>query len=296
MIDFIRARIDDRSGLVDLLENRENFPNVFANVNIHGGEIAYPVKTRMNNMEFRITEGSAYVQNSLHILNNELLYGENQNFNDFNYSELCSCIEHLAGRVPKTLDATLTQLEFGFNIHTSRSPSDIIKNNILMHDLNAHSLDKTFKGSGALKRFDHANYQVKIYDKGRQSLLPDDLMRFEVRLNRSAELRNLNVWKIGDLTDKKVLNDLFNYTMKRFEGLTIVDTIPFKSDVTLEERTQISEYRSYDYWNSLSKRSQRNLKAKHKVRFDFLIHKHNLLSTKYELKDSLIKKYRELIN
>lgn len=296
MIDFVRARIVNRSELVDLLCDPIEFPETSTNLKLHSSEIGSFLKANYYNMEFRVTEKYAFVQNSLHVFNNEFLHNKSTNYNDFSFFELRNSLEKLEKKVSGVFDAEITQLEFGFNFYTSMPPSNIIKNNILMHDFNGHSVDRLMEHSSSLKRFDYHNYQVKVYDKGQQNKLSNNLMRYEVRFIRTPELRKLNIVKIADLKNRANLQNVFEYSMKRFDSLIIVDSIPFDYSISADEKSLITQYRSSDFWNTQKDRDLRNQKSKHKLRFNELLHKHNLLTIKTELRNSLNQKFQMLIN
>ena len=295
MIDFIKARLCDPSSLNKLMESSKAFPDVFASLNMRDGSIGYPLKSTVKNMEFRLTEHNAYVQNSIHILNNCLVKGELQNYNDFSYSEICKSLDFLEEKVSGLLNANIIQLEFGFNINTTTSPSKIIQDNVLMHDFKGHNVNCSFKGHGTLKRFDYHNYQVKIYDKGMQSGLSTNLLRYEVRIKNTKELHKLMIWNLADLKKKTVLQQLFNFSMNKFDRLIIVDVLSNKAQITEKERATLNQYRSSDFWNTLSGRELRNQKAKHKAHFNNLIIRHDLLTTKNSLKKELESKFHQLI-
>lgn len=295
MIDFVKARLCNQSSLNNLMHSSNAFPDVIASLNMRDGTIGYPLKSKVENIEFRLTENNAYVQNSIHILNNCLNNGEAQNYNDFSHTEICNSLDFLEKKVSGLLNATITQLEFGFNINTSTSPSNIIQNNVLMHDYRGHNLNSSFNGQGSLKRFDYHNYQVKIYDKGMQSGLSTNLLRYEVRIKNTKELHKMMIWNLADLKKETALQQLFNFSMNKFDKLIILDTLSNRAQVPEEERAKLNEYRSSDFWNSLSARDLRNKKAKHKKHFYDLIIKHDLLKIKNGLKRRLQSKFQQLM-
>ena len=165
MIDFIRVHYSDKSRLEQFILKPEIFQKTFSVLEMFSGEVLYPYKTNLENMEIVVNEKSGYIKNSIHKLYNLLSKGKEHNHNDFNYSQLCSTIDFLTDNVIDVASTKLTQLEFGLNISIPVKAEDLISKSVLMHNLKRHSSVKEFKGKGYLMMFEHYNYIIKIYDK-----------------------------------------------------------------------------------------------------------------------------------
>lgn len=296
MIDFTRVHYQDKNRLEQFVLNQQNFQKVYSVLEYHSGEILYPYRTNLENMEIVINERGGYVKNSIHKLNNLLISGEEHNFNDFSYSEICSVTDYLKDNIIDVLKTKLTQLEFGFNINVPKSAQAIIKESFLMHNLGRHTALRRFKGRGYLLEFEHSNYIIKIYDKAKQYNRLENILRFEIKFISPKEFNPLGVYNLGDLIIKENLNMLFKYLIKRFNELLIVDDITENPQIPINDIDSLNSYSSFVYWENLSENNQRQTKMRHKRKYFNLLEKYDLLKTKKMLKSQLIQKFEKLIN
>lgn len=296
MIDFVRFRYKDKGIIERFIKDEENFEELFAVLECHSGEIRYPYSANIGCMEIKVNDESAYVRNSIHKLYNELQSGEAHNYNDFKYSELCRSIDHLDNRLTDLQNTRLTQLEFGLNIKLSAPAECIIRQNIILHQLKIHNHNEQFGGKGEYKQFNHYNYYFKIYDKAKQYDLDEHIIRFEIKFINNKSFNPMGVYKLHDLKSKKLLQNLFDDLLKRFDELTIVDNVLADTKITKKDKRQLESYLSYNYWEKLSERENRNRKPIEKLAFKNLLVKYNLLKTKTFLRASLIRKFNELLN
>ena len=106
----------------------------------------------------------------------------------------------------------------------------------------------------------------------------------------------MRVYRLHDLKSKKCLQNLFKDLLKRFDELTIVDNVLAETKITKKDKIQLETYLSYNFWEKLSGRDNRNRKPKEKLEFHRLLVKNDLLKTKTFLRASLILKFEELLN
>lgn len=295
MIDFIRVHYQDKNRLEHFVMNKQNFEKIYTVLEYHSGQILYPYKTNLANMEIVINERSGYVKNSLHKLNNLLMRGEEQNHNDFSYSELCAVTDFLKDNVIDVMETRLSQLEFGFNINVPKRAESIIKENVLMHNLKRHTAVRKFDGKGFLLEFQSNNFIIKIYDKAKQYSLYENKLRFEIKFKKAVEFNKLGVYNLTDLKDKKVLGNVFKYLIMRLNELIIVDDYSENLDIPKKDTNSLDTYSSFVYWESMT-RKKRNDKSKHKETYFNLLEKYDLLKTKNMLKNQLVQKFQKLIN
>ncbi|NRR91413.1 hypothetical protein HSX10_07535 [Winogradskyella undariae] len=296
MIDFVRLNFKDKDRIEPFVCNKDNFEELLTVLECHSGEIRYPFTTNIGNMEIRINDKYAYVKNSIHKLNNQLNGKDAHNHNDFRYSELCKTIDHLDNRLTDLKNTRLTQLEFGLNIKLPVPAECIIRQNLILHQLKIHNHNEQFGGKGEYKQFNHYNYYFKIYDKAKQYGLEEHIIRIEIKYKSNKSFHPMGVFKLHDLKSKKCLLNLFNDLLKRFDELTIVDSVMADTKITKKDKSQLESYLSYNYWETLSERENRNRKSKEKLEFQRLLVKNDLLKTKTFLRASLIQKFNELLN
>lgn len=292
MVDFIKVIYKDKSTVESLIYNPDIFKELEVILDYHTGEIKYPYRAKLDIMDIAVSKNRFTIKNSIHKLYNSLSGYGNQNYNDFGYSNLCYAIDYLKEKITGIGAIRLSNLEFGLNIIVPKSAEDLIKYNIYMHQLKGFNHDKEFKGKGKLKEFVHSNYSIKIYDKAKQFGLTENILRFEIKFTKSIEFNKLGVYNLKDLKNKNNLNRLFDYLLKRFDELTIIDDY---SHLTIEEKTTIEAYSNFIHWEKLT-RANRNKKSKEKKEFNKLLVNHNLLTLKKELRVLLQKKFSELIN
>lgn len=296
MIDFVRVHYHDKSILEPFMLIQENFERVITNFDYHKREVLYPYKANLGNMEIVINENGGYVKNSIHKLNNLLITGYEHNYNDFPYSELCSSIDYMSDNIIDVSQKKLTQLEFGLNINVSKSAEAIIKKSILMHNLERHTALRKFKGRGYLLEFEHTDYIIKVYDKAKQYKRPENTLRFEIKLIHPRQFNPLGIYNLEDLKSKENLKNLFNYMLKRFDELLIVDDITKNELISARDLDGLNIFSSFAYWENLSKNDQRQKKMIHKRKYHSLLEKYDLLKTKRTLRALLVEKFEELIN
>ncbi|WP_418512628.1 hypothetical protein [Corallibacter sp.] len=296
MIDYVRQYYQDKSKIEPFVTDKNNFEELFTVMEYHSGEINYPFTANIGSMEIRINDKSVFVMNSIHKLYNELKGNKGHNHNDFQYSAICQTIDYLGSKLIDLRKTRLTQLEFGLNIKLPMPAEFIIRENISLHKLEIHNHNEQFNGRGEYKQFNHYNYYFKIYDKAKQYNLGEHIIRFEIKYKRSKGFNPLGVFNIYDLKNKEVLRALFDDLLKRFDELTIIDKIPSNSKMSNREKQKLESYLSFNFWDKLSVRENRNRKSEEAKRFQKLLIKHDLLKTKTFLRASLIEKFDELLN
>lgn len=294
MIDFIRVHYRDKSYLESFILNPDNFEDIYSKLHFHTGEVMFPYKTSLLNMEITVNEKSGYVKNSLHKLYNVLLTNDNHNYNDFGYSDIMRTIAYLESKIIDITLNPLTQFEFGLNIKVPHSAETLISKNVLMHNLERHTTTNKYKGKGYLMAFAHYNYIIKIYDKAKQYQVAENILRFEIKFTSSKEFNPLGVYNVNDLRNRDVLNTLFIYLLKRFDELIIVDDFT-EETIPESDFNKLSIYSSFSYWQKFEKLSRQS-KMNHKKRFNSLLEKNNLLQTKAMLRNLLVEKFNHLIN
>ncbi len=291
MIDFVKIYYRNKDLIEPFILSEENFPNLKAETGYHTGELNYPYKDKIENMNLIVNEKSLAISNSLHKLKNYREFGEDHNHNDFTYSELIKTIDFLESKTVDIESSKLTRFEFGLNIEVDKPAEDIINDSVFMHSLKLHSLDNNFNGRGRLKMFNHNEYDIKIYDKAKQYGLPKNVLRFEVKYKKSNAFNKKGIYKLSDLKQKAALMLLFKDLIKRFDEMIIID------DRILDFSTQkkLTIYTSFNYWEQFKHRENRNKKAKELKKFNQFLEDNSLLQTKKELRLKLIQKFRFLM-
>lgn len=296
MIDFVRVHYRDKSRLETFIMNPGNFEKMYSVFEYHSQEVLYPYRVKLKNMELVVNEKNGYVKNSIHKLNNVLLEGDEHNYNDFSYSQLCAVIDYLNTNVIDITTTKLSQLEFGLNISIPITAEQLISRSVLMHKFERHSEIHEYRSKGYLMTFEHSNYIIKIYDKAKQYNLKDqNVLRFEIKFLNAKEFNPLGVFNLNDLKSKEVLNNLFQYLLKRFDELLIIDDYS-EDSLPKDDFQKLNMYSSFAFWDKLIIANKRQTKLNHKKKYFSLLKKYNLLNTKDYLRNQITEKYNQLLN
>lgn len=291
MIDFIKVWYKDANELGKSLDDNKHFPEVFQKFEIHSGLVLPNKQAWINTIEVGTQKNGGYVKNSLHKMHNYLISKRSNNYNDFTYSNLINTIESIKKALPTLGEKHLTQLEFGFNIETTKPSSKIIESNILLHkELGAAKED--FYGKGTLKRFKHNRYQIKVYDKAKQYGLSQNILRFEIKFTNRKEFNPLGIHTLNDLHDKSNLRNLFNYLLMRFDEMIILDNY----DHLNEEVTNfLNIYTNPKTWIDKRQNLARKKLKPIKNKFKKIVETYKLDILKNELRQKMKSKFEFLI-
>lgn len=292
MIDFVRVVYNEKESMEEYLLDKENFETVYTLFELHSGEILYPYKTNLGNMDIVITDKTIYLKNSIHKLFNTLHGYGNQNHSDFTYSQLSEMVDYLDDKVIGCAMERLTKLEFGLNIDIPKPAEDLINQNFFMHNLKGFTRNLKFNGRGEYLQYDHADYAIKAYDKAKQYGLSSNKFRFEVKFTRKRPFNTLGIYTLNDLLSQDHLNRLFEYLIKRFDEMIIVDNFIHIQDE--HDKSLLIKYLNPRFWNNLNSFS-RQTKYQQRQVFHKLLLKHDLLKTKRILRDALIAKFEFLM-
>lgn len=294
MVDFIRLYYHNKLEIEEVVKNPAYFPEAYETRQLASKEGRYPIKANFENMEIIIREKTAEIKHSLHMLNNILNNDGKHNYNDFTYSDLVHTIDVLTEKIPTSNNTSITRLEFGLNINIDVPAKRIIENNVVMHKEVFHNENNKYAGRGELKRFVHAQYQIKVYDKQLQYGIEEHTLRFEIVFKSKSLLRSLGVDTLEDLKNKEVLRNLFSYLLKRYAEMRIIDD--FDSVKPKSDLAELYKLTNPLYWNVHLKKKGLTTRYNKKYQLDSLLEKHKLLETKNMIFISLQEKFEYLIN
>ncbi|MDY3364118.1 hypothetical protein PG623_08910 [Riemerella anatipestifer] len=159
------------------------------------------------------------VQGSLHKYKNN----GKHNADDFTFEDLQEVIADLNAKFginPDTAD--LHNLEFGVNIHTPITATELLKNLVAYGTKEIGTLKVEGKTVG--KQIDLTKKALKIYDKGKQYKLPENnLVRFEVSVNKMKPIEDYNIKTLSDLISRTKISPLINELTKWWDSLIYYD-------------------------------------------------------------------------
>lgn len=296
MVDFIKMQLLDNSRfekymisnkVIELLTFIDNF----------SGEIKeYPKIGKLLNLAVKINPVYSNISGSLHKFENIKFRGEEQNYNDFTYSQLSKLVPEIISFFDIENNTSLGYLEFGFNLRLDYDPQKFIDNQLLMYNYKSSSKDLKFNGNGDYKEFIKTDYCIKIYNKSKPFKLEENLLRIELKITKKRFLQKYNIYRLEDLLDKEKLFVVFEILCTEFENLIIIDNFN-NLNIPVHDIEKLNKYTNPNYWQRL-KTDGKSYKVQDRLKKDFqlILAKYELNKTKNTLRDKLISKFWDLID
>ena len=239
------------------------------------GEVREKYIAKYYGMDFIITDsGRMFLHGSLHKYYNFIMditapnqYNEIQkrkgfNGDQFNYSNLEYTIQDLENRFEINFsNSRLHNLEFGVNAkHTLIT--DMILDNLMLHIGKQFSrpLDTTYRQA------QHVQYSVKVYDKGLQYGMYDNILRFELKYIKMQELNRLGIFNLNNLSSYGNLQKLGNLLIKRWSEILLYDYTINEAILTEQDAIRLKDYNNMNFWSkTLSNHRDRHKKRYYKI-------------------------------
>lgn len=255
MIDFVKFQIKNADTKA-LLEN--NLLDFVGTHSISTGVVGSKRTAKYKGLKFIIDDGGCtLVQGSLHKYWNDGFH----NHNSFTFENLQSVLKDLVARFNINLaECVLQNIEAGVNI-TLPIPVKTVLNNLLFHKCEKFK-DASIKG-GNFKEAEHSQYYLKIYDKGLQYKIPENLMRFELKFSKMKKVNEVGVMTLLDLQNKAIFKPLEGLLLDGWEKVTLFDgTLKTDQLSSYQRKVKVHQWRNADYWLSLKKNQRcRELKT-----------------------------------
>lgn len=304
MIDNIKLVFTNKEPVEKwLLENSEKF-NISRNSILNNTQTIgiYPIVAKHKNIEIRICEKIAYIQGSLHkMYNNYVLeqqeypenyhYLDDNNYNDFHYLEIIHALE-LYKEIFDGLEidsASITELEFGFNLNTKDDPRKYIEQNFLLLNHKAPVNNYSQRGK-YFKKFKHSHFYFKVYSKKAQKNLANNILRIEIVLKKQ-DLKSIQINHFSDLFREKAIDNLYTLFYEKFDDIILVDNRNERVDISPPIKDKIGCLLEPSFWKSKIGHSNIN-REKKKLRS--LLEENNLLNVKNYISRLIRSKYEKL--
>lgn len=296
MLDYINMEEQNRD-LNELLTNPLLSNHWIANVENETGEIKnYTARWKGLYLKTKFqSEGKVRlkIDGSLSVFRNN-----GNNITDLNRGSLIDSLNYLERNgVINPAKAVPHVLEFGLNIPISQSVSEVLDTFLLyrttpfkqMRNTDASSKNRNFAGIEC----DCSQFQIKIYDKGSQYSLKENLLRFEIKSKRMQFFKRngINITSVGDLTDRTVLRDLQRITLDIYDKILKAKPAD-KNDLKTPQKEVLRFGQFRDYWIKLHRDSPRKFRAK---RRQFLeLQKWNNYNLHSEIRNKIFTKWERL--
>lgn len=166
------------------------------------------VEYRFGPLKVKQRKESFEVSGSLHHFFNWAKNGEfDNNHSQFAWSECCIAIDTLCSALNiSPEEVNLRGYEYGYNLHTSFPPKDILENNLIgLRIGRTKSIERNHDEKGHFIGYRKDNYILKLYDKGKQKGLPQNIFRIEIKVRKQrhhptvktlACLKDLDNWSM----------------------------------------------------------------------------------------------------
>lgn len=186
-------------------------------------------------------------------------YFGGSNYKPFNLGALKSELNHIQKELKISLNkADIHNIEFGVNIPFPYPVYPYLRKNLISYkgeSFNRYNPDK--KGVCLGYSCILTQYSVKIYDKGKQHNLPDNLMRFELRFLRMQKLKEIKT--LSDLPELLKIQSLLPLLTEAWNNVLLNDcSIDLKNPELKEEQREILKNgRNPKYWEILKETDSR---------------------------------------
>nr|DAK43313.1 MAG TPA: hypothetical protein [Caudoviricetes sp.] len=277
MIDYFKAFINYRND-TRFKELREagTFAVAVETTDTDTGEVkeAYLYK----NMTITPTGAGFVLAGSLHkyrsIIKDIATSGQidkHQGFNGdlFTLQDITDTITHLCGVLDISPHVcTLQNIEIGVNNVVTFAPFDFLKG-VLYH---RNDYSPTIKHGGNYIQFEHNEYYIKLYNKGRQYELPNEVIRVEIKVMKMRKLieAGINISTLADINES-TLKQAFDLLYNEFNEVIYYDYSLKTDGLTEAKQRKVLEYQNKTFWEGLTKKER----YREKDRLSTLIEKHS---------------------
>jgi len=291
MIDYIKFAMPSKKYKDQFLDNEE-YEFVSSVKKSTGEELGYYIG-KYKSLKLEVNSHSVTISGSIHKFYNEVMGQGYQNFDDFSYVKLEEAISIIQDELHVDLnDSRVQNLEFGVNIKIDRCPTNFLKENLILMKYKEPKIED-FNYKGHFREFEFSQYYMKVYNKGAQYGIGDDVLRLEVKTKKS-EIFNDYIVAVTDLLDKSNLLKLKSLLMRRVGELLICDTIVPEEVVDNRDLDKFNHYWNPKYWMQLKKENRR--KANRGIKdFRSLMQRYDYESLHQGIIRSVSNKYDDLL-
>lgn len=274
-----------------------------APVSLNTGEINPYNRERIKNWKTTKEQKTAYYNGlTIKVTNNCYINLEGSlhehyhgnNYGDYTGEEVLRSISELSSALNLNPGNTiLHNLEFGVNIHLPFPVSTFLKSVYSYKGLEPEV--RKYNGKGYLKKFILNQYEVKLYDKGKQRSLNIEVLRIEIKTTRMQYLhaKGLRIKTLSDLLNREYYNGLKELLLNVVSSLVIAEPKLKENIYSKNEKRLYNECKNPLYWFSLWEDNQ-NKYRKRLFQFRQLNEKYGELKIQTTISDLLNNKWEEL--
>ena len=174
----------------------------------------------------------------------------------FTLQDITDTITHLCGVLDISPHVcTLQNIEIGVNNVVTFAPFDFLKG-VLYH---RNDYSPTIKHGGNYIQFEHAQYYIKLYNKGRQYELPNEVIRVEIKVMKMQKLieAGINISTLADINES-TLKQAFDLLYNEFNEVIYYDYSLKTDGLTEAKQRKVLEYQNKTFWEGLDRQQKKN--------------------------------------
>jgi hypothetical protein len=222
-----------------------------SNIAETGEMLNRPQTVDLKGIKISVRAEQVSLQGSLH-----KFHENGTNYQDYSLADIRRTINELAQKLQFDPEkAFINFIEVGVNIQIDRPAKDLIKTAVIYRnkEFKPMFIKQGTKGYG--KQAETQRFVVKIYDKGLQYNLDYNLLRFELKVIRTAHLKRYGIFALtlADLTRPEVYPKFLQMLLDSVEGILMYDPDLTPDNFDGKDRELFIEGRYAEYWQGLTK-------------------------------------------
>lgn len=153
----------------------------------------------------------------------------------------------------------LQNIEIGLNNRITFDPKQFL-NGILFH---RNNFDYTVKHNGNYVQFDHSEYYLKLYNKGKQYEMPYEVIRVEVKVVKMRKLhaQGIELYTLNDINET-TLRQAFEVLYSEFSELVYYDLTTRTDQMKEKDKAYTLRLQNKAYWKSLTRKQKKKERDK----------------------------------
>lgn len=203
------------------------------------------------------------------------------NGNLFTLKDITEIMQHLQDLFDcEPQQMIFRNIELGFNVELNFNPNIFLKG-LLYHkgEIFESGYNRNFYQAW------HQQYIIKVYNKGKQYQITNNVLRFEIKYLKMNEVNRLGIRTFNDV-NKHTLEKATNIILKRFDEVVYYDRTISKRHLTNRQLDLIKNYSNQRYWID---ELESNHRDRHKKRLQRIISTHSD-NLHQQIKNEILKK------
>jgi len=244
LIDFLRLRVYNKPIEHFLTNQLLEFSSI---VNRSSGEVNdFPMISKLGSFKI-IIKGNSFVEisGSLH-----KHFTDGYNWNDFTFTDVSLAVNKLCETLNLApIECVISNIEFGVNVELPFNPDEML-NNLICYKYKPFVAMKSKTQSLGYECY-FKQYGIKIYNKKKQYLLANNILRFEVKVFKMQKLPYIKTLQDLLIIDKAILLKLELENVVK--GLLIAEKKSKIEFLKPQERELFLKGVNPDFWQKLHK-------------------------------------------